>query len=76
MVDVGPKASTKRRAIASGKIFIKEDTLKVILAGKASKGDVLSVARIAAIQAAKQTSSLIPLCHLISISHVDIEFRT
>ena len=76
MVDVGSKAVTKRKAIASGKIFMNKQAFGTILAGKLEKGDVLSVARLAAIQGSKQTSFLIPLCHPIAISHIDIEFKS
>ena len=75
MVDVGSKAVTNRKAIASGKIFMNKRAFETILAGKIKKGDVLSVARLAAIQGSKQTSFLIPLCHPIAISHIDIEFK-
>ena len=75
MVDVGSKAVTNRKAIASGKIFMSKRAFETILAGKIEKGDVLSVARLAAIQGSKQTSFLIPLCHPIAISHIDIEFK-
>ena len=75
MVDVGSKAVTNRKAIASGKIFMNKQAFETMLAGKIEKGDVLSVARLAAIQGSKQTSFLIPLCHPIAISHIDIEFK-
>ena len=75
MVDVGSKAVTNRKAIASGKIFMNKRAFETILAGKIKKGDVLSVARLAAIQGSKQTSFLIPLCHPIAMSHIDIEFK-
>ena len=74
MVDIGAKKISNRTATASGKIFLNKETLELILTGKSKKGDVLSVARIAAIQGCKQTSSLIPLCHQISISHVSVDF--
>jgi cyclic pyranopterin monophosphate synthase len=74
MVDVGDKASTRRVAIASGQINMQASTLQLILAGDAKKGDVLGIARIAAIQASKKTSDLIPLCHPISLSKVAIDF--
>ena len=75
MVDIGSKAVTKRKAIASGTIFMKQKTFDTILAGKVNKGDVLSIARLAAIQGSKQTSFLIPLCHPISLSHINVEFK-
>ena len=74
MVDVGGKASTKRSAVASGIIIMLPATLKLILQGDAKKGDVLGVARIAAIQASKKTSDLIPLCHPIALTKVSITF--
>ncbi len=76
MVDVAAKQDTHRVAIAAGRIVMRPETLQKIQEGSASKGDVLGIARIAAIQGAKRTSDLIPLCHPISLSSVDIEFRT
>lgn len=75
MVDVGDKAITKRVAITEGCIQMKAETLNHILEGKNKKGDVLGVARIAGIMAAKKTPELIPLCHPLSITHVDIELK-
>jgi cyclic pyranopterin phosphate synthase len=74
MVDVGDKAETRRLARASGRIVMQSATLRQIIAGTAKKGDVLGIARIAGIQAAKQTSSLIPLCHPLALTRVAIEF--
>jgi cyclic pyranopterin phosphate synthase len=74
MVDVGGKAVTVRRAVASGRIQMQADTLQRIVDGSHKKGDVLAVARIAGIMAAKKTADLIPLCHPLVLSHVDIEF--
>ena len=74
MVDVGDKTSTRRVAVASGKISMLPETLKLIQSGDAKKGDVLGIARIAAIMAAKKTSDLIPLCHPISLSKVSVTF--
>lgn len=74
MVDVGGKAETRRVARAGGRIAMSSDTLEQIAAGTGRKGDVLGVARIAAIQAAKRTSELIPLCHPLALTRVDIEF--
>ncbi|PCI62293.1 MAG: cyclic pyranopterin monophosphate synthase MoaC [Methylophilaceae bacterium] len=74
MVDVGDKASTRRIAIASGKISMLPSTLALIQSGDAKKGDVLGIARIAAIQASKKTADLIPLCHPISLSKVAVDF--
>ncbi|MGZ5038616.1 MAG: cyclic pyranopterin monophosphate synthase MoaC [Usitatibacter sp.] len=74
MVDVAGKDETHRVAVASGTIRMKPETLALVQAGTAKKGDVLGVARIAAIQAAKRTSELIPLCHPVALSSVAIEF--
>ena len=70
MVDVGDKAATRRRAIASGRIQMLPATRALIASGSAKKGDVLGVARLAGIMAAKKTSDLIPLCHPLALSHV------
>ncbi|NOU25688.1 MAG: cyclic pyranopterin monophosphate synthase MoaC [Methylotenera sp.] len=75
MVDVGNKAHTKRIAVAIGTIKMLPDTLQLIINGSAKKGDVLGTARIAAIQGAKRTADLIPLCHPISLTKVSIEFE-
>ncbi len=75
MVDVSAKQDTRRVAIAVGRIVMRPETLQKIREGTASKGDVLGIARIAAIQGAKRTSELIPLCHPISLSSVSIEFK-
>ena len=74
MVDVGEKPQTRRIARASGTIGMSPATLKLIVAGAAKKGDVLGVARIAAIQGAKRTSELIPLCHPLELTRVGAEF--
>ena len=74
MVDVAAKPSTHRVAVATGRIEMMPATLKIIESGTAKKGDVLGVARIAGIQAAKRTSELIPLCHPLALTHVAIEF--
>jgi cyclic pyranopterin monophosphate synthase len=74
MVDVGEKANTRRIAIARGKISMLASTLALIQSGTAKKGDVLGIARIAAIQASKKTADLIPLCHPISLTKVSISF--
>ena len=73
MVDVGDKTATHRRAVADGSIYMQAETLQRILDGNNKKGDVLGVARIAGIMASKKTSELIPLCHPLALSHVDIE---
>ena len=75
MVDVGNKISTDRKAIASGSIYLNKEALKSINDGINKKGDVLVVAQIAGIQAAKNTSSLIPLTHNLDILSVNIEFK-
>jgi cyclic pyranopterin monophosphate synthase len=75
MVDVGDKPATKRNAVASGIIKMLPATLKLIQQGDAKKGDVLGIARIAAIQASKRTSDLIPLCHPIALTKVTITFE-
>ena len=75
MVDVGAKAETQRRARAMGSIYMQPDTLSLIQEGDAKKGDVLGIARIAAIQGSKKTAELIPLCHPISLTKVSVEFE-
>ena len=75
MVDVAAKQDTHRVAIAAGRIVMRPETLQRIREGSASKGDVLGVARVAAIQGAKRTSELIPLCHPLSLSSVSVEFK-
>jgi cyclic pyranopterin phosphate synthase len=74
MVDVGAKDETHRVAIAAGRITMLASTLAQIERGDARKGDVLGIARIAAIQAAKRTSDLIPLCHPLALTKVSVEF--
>jgi len=73
MVDVGPKDATDRVAVASGRVVMQPGTLEMILAGDAKKGDVLGVARIAGIMAAKRTHELIPLCHPLMLTGVEVE---
>ena len=75
MVDVAAKAATHRIAVARGRIEMLPATLAVIEAGTAKKGDVLGIARIAGIMAAKKTSDLIPLCHPLALTRVAIEFE-
>jgi cyclic pyranopterin phosphate synthase len=75
MVDVGDKAETRRIARAAGSIRMLPDTLKLIRQGDAKKGDVLGIARIAAIQGSKRTPELIPLCHPIALTKVGVEFE-
>ncbi|MBN46743.1 MULTISPECIES: cyclic pyranopterin monophosphate synthase MoaC [unclassified Methylophaga] len=74
MVDVGDKAVTQRKAIATGRIIMLPETLKLIEQGNHKKGDVLGIARIAGIMAAKRTSDLIPLCHPLALTKVSVEF--
>lgn len=74
MVDVSDKAITHRRAVAAGTIFMSADTLQAVKEQSLKKGDVLAVARIAGIQGAKRCSDLIPLCHPLALSKVDIQF--
>lgn len=74
MVDVAAKASTHRIAVATGRIEMLPPTLAVIESGTAKKGDVLGIARIAGILAAKKTSELIPLCHPLALTHVALDF--
>jgi cyclic pyranopterin monophosphate synthase len=73
MVDVGDKPATERRASARSVVRVTPGTARVVLAGDAPKGDVIGVARIAGIQAAKRTSELIPLCHPLALSFVGVE---
>ena len=75
MVDIADKSETKRIAKAAGRITMLATTLALISSGNARKGDVLGIARIAAIQGSKRTSELIPLCHPLYLSHVDVEFE-
>lgn len=75
MVDVGEKAETRRVARATGSIRMLPETLRLIRQGDAKKGDVLGIARIAAIQGSKRTSDLIPLCHPIGLTKVGVEFK-
>ncbi len=75
MVDVGDKAVTKRVAIAEGQIMMLENTLDLIKQGNHKKGDVLGIARIAGIMAAKRTSDLIPLCHPLALTKVTVDFQ-
>jgi cyclic pyranopterin monophosphate synthase len=73
MIDVGAKPATARRAVARAVIRVSPETARAVLGGDAPKGDVLGVARIAGIQAAKRTSELIPLCHPLPLSFIDVE---
>src|SRR5690349_2450056 len=75
MVDVGEKPATRRVAIASGRIVMSPATLRLVRNGEAKKGDVLGVARLAAIQAAKRTADLIPLAHPLALTRVAVDFE-
>jgi len=75
MVDVGDKPETAREAVARGRIAVSRPALRAIRAGHIKKGDPLQTARLAGILAAKRTSDMIPLCHPLPISHVDVEIR-
>lgn len=74
MVDISEKPLTKREAIAIGSVYMKPETIKLIKDGQISKGDVLGVARIAGIMAAKRTHELIPMCHPLNITSINIDF--
>lgn len=73
MVDVSGKAATERMAVAEGRVVMRKETLDLVLSGNAKKGDVLGAARIAGIMAAKKTSELIPLCHPLLLSKVEVD---
>ena len=73
MVDVSAKADTDRTAVAGGEVVMQPETLRLIREGAIKKGDVLTVARIAGIMAAKRTSELIPLCHPLPLTHIDLD---
>ncbi|MCY4154947.1 MAG: cyclic pyranopterin monophosphate synthase MoaC, partial [Gammaproteobacteria bacterium] len=75
MVDVGAKAATHRIAIAEGSITMQDSTLALIMEGGHKKGDVLGIARVAGIMAAKKTAELVPLCHPLTLSHIDISLE-
>jgi len=75
MVDVGQKEITQRIAVASGEISMQAETLALVTKGTHKKGDVLGIARIAGIMAAKKTADLVPLCHPLPLTHVDVEFE-
>ena len=73
MVNVGEKDETRRMAVAGGRVNMSQDTLDTVKSGGLKKGDVLSVAQLAGIMGAKQTAHLIPLCHPLALSHVDVQ---
>jgi cyclic pyranopterin phosphate synthase len=74
MVDVSQKRETLREAIVRGSVFMNRNTFKRIMSGKIEKGEVFSVARVAGIMAAKRTSDIIPMCHPLNLSHIEINF--
>jgi cyclic pyranopterin phosphate synthase len=74
MVDVSKKAETLREAVVRGSIFMNPKTFKMIMSGDIAKGDALAVAKVAGIMAAKKTSEIIPMCHPLNLSHVEINF--
>jgi len=75
MVDVSKKTETLREAVARGTVFMKPRTFRKIMSGEIEKGDVFAVARVAGIMAAKRTSEIIPMCHPLALSHVEINFE-
>ena len=75
MVDIGHKADTQREAIARGRVSMKPETLALIREGNISKGDVLAVAQVAGIMAAKRTHELVPMCHPLLLSHISLNFE-
>ncbi len=74
MVDVSMKKETLREAVVRGSVFMNSNTYKSVMSGKIAKGDVLAVAKVAGIMAAKKTSEIIPMCHPLNLSHVEINF--
>jgi cyclic pyranopterin phosphate synthase len=75
MVDVGSKPPTEREAVARGRIVVARDALRLVRAGRTQKGDPLQTARLAGIMAGKRTAELIPLCHPLPLTHVDVDLR-
>ena len=75
MVDVGEKTPTRRRAVAQGRIEMQAETLARIVSGRHDKGDVLAVARVAGIMGAKRTADLVPLCHPLPLTRIDVDLR-
>jgi cyclic pyranopterin phosphate synthase len=74
MVDVGDKPDTVREAVATGRVVMRRETLDLIASGEVPKGDVLAIARLAGILAAKRTPDLIPLCHTLLLTHIGVDF--
>jgi cyclic pyranopterin monophosphate synthase len=75
MVDVGEKPETERVAVATGRVHMTGETVELIQAGRAAKGDVLAVAQVAAVMGAKKTSDLIPMCHPLMLTRIDVAFE-
>jgi len=75
MVDVSDKADTRRVAVAKGEVLMRPETLELIIKNQIAKGDVLTVAQVAGIMAAKETSRLIPMCHPLMLTHVELTFE-
>ena len=75
MVDVGEKAETEREAVARGRVRMRPETLQIILEGRAAKGDVLAVAQVAGIMAAKKTHEIIPMCHPLLLTSIEVGFE-
>ena len=75
MVDVGEKVETERVAVASGRVRMTAETVELIRGGRASKGDVLAVAQVAAVMGAKRTADLIPMCHPLMLTRIDVAFE-
>ncbi len=74
MVDVGRKEETERVAVASGRVVMRPETVELIRQGRAAKGDVLAVAQVAAVMGAKRTSDLVPMCHPLMLTRIDVSF--
>jgi len=75
MVDVGEKPETERVAVASGRVRVASETIELIRTGRAAKGDVLAVAQVAAVMGAKRTADLIPMCHPLMLTRIDVTFE-
>ena len=75
MVDVGDKEETERIAVASGRVLMRPETVELIRQGKAAKGDVLAVAQVAAVMGAKRTPDLVPMCHPLMLTRIDVSFE-
>ena len=75
MVDVGGKEETERVAVASGRVVMRPETIELVRQGRAAKGDVLAVAQVAAVMGAKRTSDLVPMCHPLMLTRIDVSFE-